>query len=37
MSKKLLLRDQGRVKIRKKFPETITHKISGANSSFHSK
>ena len=37
MSKKLGLKVSGGVRIKQKFPETITHKISETNSSFHLK
>ena len=35
--KDYVLRGLGRVRIKKKFPETITHKISETNSSFYVK
>ena len=37
MSKKLSLKDLGRVRIKKKFPKTIAHKIFGTNSSLRVK
>ena len=37
MSKKLGLKDLGRVRIKKKFPKTIAHKIFETNSSLHGK
>ena len=37
MSKKKVLRGLGQDRIKKKFPETTTHKIIEANSSFHVK
>ena len=37
MSKKLSLKESGASKNKKKFPETITHKIFETNSSLHVK